>query len=277
MNYPEDFINKIILGDCLYVLPNIPDEVVDLIYLDPPFGENNIDALYGLKWRDKAHYIDWMQERLVECKRVLKSMGSIYLHCDYHSNAHLRIMMDDIFGEKNFRNEIIWCYSGREKPNMMMFSRKHDNILFYTKTNNYVFNLPFKSYRKEYIKQFFTEKDRDGRIYRIQLDGKGEEYKQYLNKSKGQSINDSWIDIKPIWFRSIQKEVTGYPSQKPVKLLKRIIEASSNRDDIILDPMCGNGTTPKVAWDLMRDYIGIGRDKNAVNISRNRLRQRRID
>ena len=166
---------------------------------------------------------------------------------------------------------------GREKSNMMIFSRKHDNILFYTKTDSYVFNLPFKPYREEYVKQFFTEKDEDGRIYRIQPNEKRGDYKQYLDKSKGQPINDSWIDIKPIWFRSVQKEVTGYSSQKPIELLKRIIEASSNPSDIVLDPMCGSGTTLEAAWNLMRNYIGIDRDENAINISRNRLRQKRID
>lgn len=204
--------------------------------------------------------------------RVLKDTGSIYLHVDWHAVHYLKVEMDRIFGMKNFRNEIVWAYSGRENPRQKMFARKHDTILYYVKSNNFIFNAQFKKYRKEYIEQFFKFDDDDGLgLHRIQSDGRGGKYKQYINKSKGHPINDVWEDIKPLSFFGSQKERLGYPTQKPETLLERIIKASSNPDDVVLDPFCGSGTTLKAASKLGRKYIGIDENKQAVNICKKRI------
>lgn len=202
-------------------------------------------------------YLTMMCVRLIELRRILKDTGSIYLHCDTTASHYLKILMDTIFTPKNFRNEIVWSYSGRENPKQKVFPRKHDIIFFYTKTEKYIFNLPFKPYREKYIKQFFTGRDEDGRIYQLQSNGKDGTYKQYLDKSKGQPINDSWTNIKPIWFRGMQKEALHYPTQKPEALLERIIKVSSKEGDIVLDPFCGCGTAVVVAEKLKRKWIGI--------------------
>ena len=298
MIYPKDFVNKTVEGDCLNVLPNIPNEVVDLIYLDPPFGENSIDAPYGLKWRDKQHYINWMRERLIECKRVLKSTGSIYLHCDYHSNAHLRLMMDDIFGVDNFQNEIIWYYR-KWTSKQKKYQKRHDTIFFYTNQNDnsHTFNQLYEP----------LSDNRDDRLRGSVYDKKGKRHTIILNaKSPGVRMSDIWpIPIIPSQSEerlynsdvfNISKCIGGYltkkenrisddgstyPNQKPIALLKRIIEISSNPGDIVLDPMCGSGTTLHAAHKLNRKFIGIDRIKNTVQLSSKRLafdlRQRRID
>jgi len=134
-------------GDNLNILRKFPDKCIDLIYADPPFFSNRN---YEVIWNDGAelrafedrwqggieHYTKWMRDRLMECHRVLKDTGSMYLHCDWHANAHLRILMDDIFGVNNFQNEIIWHYSGTGNP-VNSFKKKHDTIFFYSKTSNY--------------------------------------------------------------------------------------------------------------------------------------------
>lgn len=268
--------NVVYCGDCLQVMKGIEEDSVDLIYLDPPFFSNKN---YEVIWKDGAEirafedchwyehgkrrnsiyvYIEWMRERLEECKRVLKDTGTIYLHCDWHASHYLKVMMDEIFGLRNFRDEIVWGYSGRESPKQKMFARKHDTILFYTKKDKYTFNTQFKPYRKEYIEQFFKYNDNDGQgLYQTQPDGKGSRYKQYLNKSKGHPINDVWSDIRPISNFGAQYERLGYPTQKPEALLERIIKASSNKGDVVLDPFCGCGTTLSVAKKLKRNWIGI--------------------
>jgi len=308
-------------GDCLFVMRHdIPEESIDLIYLDPPFFTGKIQKPknhdkvcrdHGWDpgamqisyddskrfWKEKgiherapewlkhialqrpdfASYLYYIMERLQECHRVLKSTGSIYLHCDWRASHYLKMVMDEVFGYENFRNEIVWIYSGRENPRQRFFPRKHETIFFYTKTSKYKFNLPFKPYREDYIKQFFTKKDKNGRLYRLQPDGKGGTYKQYLDESKGQPVNDSWIDIKPTWFRGVQKEAIGYPTQKPEALLERIIKASSNEGDIVLDPFCGCGTTVVVAHKLNREWIGIDINNVAIEVIKKRCSQLKLD
>lgn len=264
MKYPEDYINKIILGDNLKIMKHVPDEVIDLIYLDPPFGENGIDAAYGLNWKDKQHYIDWIEERLIECRRVLKDSGSIYLHCDWHSNAELRLLMNDIFGINNFKNEIIWCYSGGG-VSKNSFARKHDTILFYVKDKNKsIFNLQFIGYS-----------DKIGFHY-----GKVEYTRE--EKLRGKHLEDWWV-MRPIIAGFLMKKEDkiyndgkGFPHQKSVALLKRIISASSNKGNIVLDPFCGSGTTLVAAWMLSRNYIGIDNSEKAIKISKSRHQLRQI-
>lgn len=256
-------------------------------------------------------YIAYMRERLNQCERVLKNTGSIYLHCDYHAVHYLKQCMDEIFDYDNFRNEIIWqrthAHGGGEKG----FSRVHDVILFYTKGDTYTFNKQHQPYSETYIKNFFVYNDKKGRYRLVVAHGSGEtksdytwkgkkapqgrhwaytkenmeklekegiiQYsgtgmpyiKQYVDEKKGTLCTDLWMDIEVIHSQS--KERLGYPTQKPEALLQRIIEASSNKNDIVLDPFCGCGTTLAVAKKLGRQFIGIDVSRVACDVMRKRL------
>lgn len=251
--------NVVYCGDCLRVMKEIEEESVDLIYLDPPFFSNKN---YEVIWKDGAEirafedchwyehgkrrnsiyvYIEWMRERLEECKRVLKPTGSIYLHCDHHASHYLKVMMDEVFGMKNFRNEIIWCYE-HSHPSSKQFKRVHDTILFYSKNNNWMFNVQTveSSIGMKKRKPF---KRPDGTVWQPKYEGK--------------ICPDWWIDIPSFGTAMSSKERLGYPTQKPEALLERIIKASSNKGDVVLDPFCGCGTTLSVAKKIKRNWIGI--------------------
>ena len=275
--------NVIYCGDCRKVMMNhIPDESVDLIYLDPPFFSNKkYEVIWGDgyeirsfedRWKGGIeNYRAWMEDKLRECHRVLKPTGSMYLHCDWHANAHLRILMDDIFGHNNFRNEIVWCYTigGKSKK---MFGRKHDTIFFYTKSNKWKFNgdAITISRPKTHMKM---RKDSKGKWYQEKTDKKtGKVYKYYVDK--GKIPEDYWIDIETI--NREAKERLGYPTQKPEPLLERIIKASSNRKNIVLDPMCGCGTAIAVAQKLGRKWIGIDVSPTACKLMVKRMKSIRI-
>ena len=287
--------DALVCGDNLYVLKELPDECVDLIYLDPPFNSNQfyvaafgdkgmvpaqlrdawrwtvatenafqclphgrlLDCLRGIilqtgEQSPMAAYCVFMGRRLAEMRRVLKPAGSIYLHCDPHANAYLRILMDAIFGESQFQNEVVWSYrtggvSKRRWP------RKHDTLLFYTKSDQYRHNPPQE--RLYYDKPFFNpQTDADG------------------NYIADVYIRDVWDDIKPVI--NVSKERVGYPTQKPLALLERIIKASSNYDDLVLDPFCGCGTAADAAASLGRKYLGIDISGIAVRVMQQRLESR---
>ena len=242
--------NLIYCGDNLRILSRFPEKSVDLIYADPPFFSNrNYEIIWGNgaemkvyedRWKGGINvYIEWMRERLWQCYRVLKDTGSIYLHCDWHANHRLRMVMDSIFGEKHFQNEIIWHY-GLGGSSKRRWQRKHDTILFYTKSDEWVFNpimTPATSQRM---------------------------------KGKLKKEDDVW-DIPTI--NNMAKERLGYPTQKPEALLQRIIKASSNVGDLVLDPFCGCGTTLVVAQQLGRKWIGIDVSPIACNLMKERLRR----
>ncbi|MHC1581747.1 MAG: DNA methyltransferase [Candidatus Syntropharchaeia archaeon] len=257
--------NSIYCGDCKEVLKKFPDECVDLIYMDPPFFSNK---KYEVIWKDGfevrafedrwkggiEHYIGWMEERIRECHRVLKKTGSIYLHCDWHASHYLKVMMDRVFGYNKFRNEIVWHYVGGGWSKSF-WSRKHDIILFYTKSNEWTFNVD---------------------DVRVPYDEKTIERNKYILAGKVRPINPSGRLPDDVWdipvLRQNAKERLGYPTQKPEKLLERIIKASSNPGDIVLDPMCGCGTAVAVAHKLGRQWIGIDVSPTACRLMTDRLR-----
>jgi len=268
--------NSIYCGDNLEILSQFPDKSVDLIYADPPFFSNRH---YEVIWNDGAeirafedrweggieHYVSWMKLRLAQCHRVLRDKGSMYLHCDWHANAHLRILLDEIFGGENFQNEIIWCYKGGNATRR--FRQKHDTLFLYSKTREYIFNAD--ATRIPYSSKLLatTELDEEGkRFYRT---GQNESGKIYLHPN-GQLPYDWWDDI-PSGTMAHGKEFIGYPTQKPEALLKRIIEASSSKGDIVLDPFCGCGTTISVAQQLGRRWLGIDVSPTACRMMKERL------
>lgn len=210
---------------------------------------------------DMLAYLTMMTARLIELHRVLKKTGGIYLHCDPTASHYLKIVMDAIFGKKNFRNEIVWCYRGAGYPKTD-FGRRHDIILRYSKTDEYIFNLD--AVREEYAKA--TKERFQHYIGNIR---KGKDFGEQELHPLGRHPDD-WWQIQPIAPSS--KERLGYPTQKPEALLERIIKASSNEGDWVLDPFCGCGTTVSVAERLGRHWVGIDVTALAINLIKKRIK-----
>jgi len=273
---------------------HIPDESVNLIYMDPPFFSNRHyedfwirdgttrtgfsdkdwdrlkDSIDPTVLKECEHieerwkgghkgiyvYIAYMKERLIQCERVLKDTGSIYLHCDNHAGHYLKVMLDEVFGYNNFQNEIIWWYHDPSGQTKSRFMRKHDTIFFYTKNKKWTFNVD--KVRTPYT-EGTLEQGRKGHI------SFGRKTKTH---PKGRLPEDVW-EIAII--NSQSKERLGYPTQKPKALLERIIKASSNQGDIVLDPFAGCGTTLAVAQRLGRKFIGIDISRTGCDITSTRL------
>ena len=359
--------NVLYYGDNLDILRKyIPDESIDLIYLDPPFNSNRsynvlfressgagseaqIEAFEdtwqwgptaqgayeevvvgphqkvarmlramvdGLGHNDVAAYLSMMAVRLVELHRVLKPTGSLYLHCDPTAGPYLRVLMDSVFGARNFVNEIVWKRSSAHSDVVQgarHFGRIHDTILFYSKSVERGWNTVHTPYDDPYIARIYRYVDEDGRRYQTQplhaarpggdtlYDWKGKRpppgrywafskanmeklqregrivysktgvprYKIYLDESLGAPAQDLWLDLLPVHNRP--KERLGYPTQKSLALLERIVNASSNPGDIVLDPFCGCGTAVHAAHKLGRRWIGIDITHLAIGLIRRRM------
>ena len=222
-------------------------------------------------------YLSYLANRLRQCWRVLKPTGSIYLHCDPTMSHYLKVVMDGLFGKENFRNEIVWHYSGWNKRLKSHIERRHDILFFYSKTKAARFNYPTRPWesRHEYVKvrRQKVRKDDDGREYVLSDAGGGKRVKRYLDEAMeyGVPLDDVW-DIPKL--NNSDAEKTGYPTQKPVVLLERIIKASSNEGDVVLDPFCGCGTTVEAAERQQRRWIGIDICHRAYEIIEKRLKSR---
>ncbi len=272
-------MNRLILGDNLEILKNLESESVDLIYLDPPFFSNrNYEVIWGDKGEVRSfedrwaggvdHYIAWLKERVEQMHRILKSTGSIFLHCDWHADAYIRVfILDKIFGQSNFVNEIIWCYNKWSVAGRS-FSKNHDSILFYSKSQNYKYNQQFQDRAASTLKRFGKNEIISA------VDNKGNRLPSQISEkeSKGVKMYDWWQ--VPIIAPS-GKERIGYPTQKPEALLERIIQCASNEGDVILDPFVGGGTTVAVAERLKRKWIGIDQSVQAVKVSEMRLQKQK--
>ena len=286
--------NQIIQGDNLEVMKDIPDNHIDLIYCDILYGTgrnfNDYQDLKPIRSEIEDHYYP----RLKEMYRILKDTGSIYLQMDTIINHWVRIIMDEIFGYDNFRNEIVWKRNtnvGSSKSLVDNFSSDIDFIFYYSKSKNFIFNKQFKSYSKEYLNRFKYE---DGygkyrwqymstysmeKIEELKIKNKVRfsknngkpEYKQYLHELKGVPISNFWDDIFHI--NPMAKEKKDYKTQKPEALLERIIKASSNEGDLVADFYCGSGTTPVVAKKLNRNYIACDTQQKATDITNQRLKE----
>ncbi len=294
--------------DNLEILRGIYSGTIDLIYLDPPFNKNkdftapigstaegaNFKDIFGTEdikdeWvgliadqhpvlhsylqgigevgrKSNKYYLCYMAVRIIECCRVLKATGSLYYHCDPTMSHYIKIMLDCIFGENNFRNEIVWGYKTGGTPNISgAFARKHDIILFYSKNKNFFNELKQKSYVQT-LPEPHTE---SGKKLNVERD--------LIGKYRMVRLRDWWVnsgidsnnDIKALYRND--RERTGYPTQKPVALLERIIKASSNEGDMVLDPFCGCATTCVAAEKLGREWVGIDISKKAFDLVRLRL------
>lgn len=274
--------NKLFWGDNLQVLSHLLKDYrgeIDLIYIDPPFdskadyvkkvkirGENVEGEQQGILeekqytdiW-ENDEYLQFMYERFLLIKELLSDEGSLYVHCDYRKDSYLRIILDEVFGDDNFVNEIIWGYrtGGITRG---AFARKHDTLLMYAKSNNYKFNTQYyKSYQQK--KYNFSEKYPE--LY-------DEKKKMWYHNA---ICRDVWDDIFPIGTEPGNIERGDYPTQKPEALLKRVIEASSQKGDLVLDCFCGSGTTMAVAQKLGRRWIGCDINTGAIQTSTKRLAQ----
>jgi len=264
-------------GDCLNELKKIDDDSIDLVYLDPPFftqkthklktRDNGREYEFTDTWNSLDDYLLFMKERLLECQRVLKKTGSIFLHCDKSASHHLRVILDQVFGLCNFQNEIIWSYK-RWSNSKTSLQNAHQNIYFYSKTNNFKFNTIYTDYSPTTnIDQILQERERD-------KNGKAIYKKDELGNiitckdKKGVPLSDVW-EIP--FLNPKANERTGYPTQKPILLLEQIIKIATDDGDTVLDPFCGSGTTLVAAKILNRKYTGIDISEEAIALTEHRL------
>ncbi|MFW9948198.1 MAG: DNA-methyltransferase, partial [Candidatus Odinarchaeota archaeon] len=258
-------LNSVYLTDNLEFLKKLNSGLIDLIYIDPPFYSGVDYEEFSDKWESLESYLDFMKVRIIEMHRVLKATGSFYLHCDTSAIFDLKPICDEILGRENFRREIVWNVGSVSgfKSQVKGWVRQHDTMLYYTKSDVFTFNKQYIPYDQEYIKKMFRYKDEDGRIYRKRRGGK-----QYLDERPGNLVGTVWNDIYSFQTATRAKEYLGYPTQKPEKLLERIILASSNEGDLIADFFCGTGTTLAVAKKLRRNWIGTDNNPSAIELCR---------
>jgi site-specific DNA-methyltransferase (adenine-specific) len=264
----------VVLGDCRLVMADLPDGCIDLVYIDPPFGTGQIRRLESIRtgagakeragfggrrypfevvsdyqYRDDmsfAEYLGFLRQCLAEVYRVLRPTGSLYLHLDFHAAHYARVLLDELFGPERFLNEVIWAYDygGRAKDR---WPRKHDNILWYSKSARWTYNA--------------------GDIDRIPYMAPGLVGPD--KAARGKLPTDTWwLTIVP----TNSAERTGYPTQKPLKLLERIVRASSNPGDLVADFFCGSGTTGVAAKRTGRRYLLVDDNPDAIRITNERLR-----
>ncbi len=312
MGSVDDLSGTLFFGDNLAVMrEQIPDQSIDLIYLDPPFNSNaDYNVLFEdeagraapsqiLAYEDTWHwgheseraladllgdsspcveagllleslvralgtnqmtaYLAMMAIRLCEMKRVLKETGSIYLHCDPTASHYLKIMMDAVFGAKQYRNEIIWHYRASALTSAKnVYPRKHDTLLFYSRGDEWTFHRARQDEVSEQVLQRTEWSPRDDDVaFEVQ-------------SSRARSV---WTDIPEVRNNNRYKEWRGFETQKPLKLLHRIIETSSNPGDVVLDPFCGCGTAVQAAQDLDRRWVGIDITHLAIGLVEGRLRE----
>lgn len=315
-------------GDNLDQLSKLPDGCVDLIYIDPPF---NSSFSYEVFWEPERQrrqfedrhestkaYIDFMRPRCIELARVLKPTGSFYYHCDWHASHYIKVLLDQVLGESNFVNEIIWKRQSSHndaKQGSRHLGRVHDTIFLYSKGKEYRFKHLYRPYDPEYVQQFYRYTEAEtGRRYRLgdlgapggdapakgnptyeflgvarywryskenmqklykegrivqTAPGRVPAYKRYLDEGKGVPLGSVWDDIGPV--QAAAKEKIGYPTQKPLKLLERIIEISSKEGDIVLDAFCGCGTALVAAQSKGRQWIGLDISPTACRVMAKRL------
>jgi site-specific DNA-methyltransferase (adenine-specific) len=295
---------------------------VELIYIDPPFNSNrNYEVFWGETKEKRAFedrhastaaYIDYMRPRCVELARVLKRTGSFYYHCDWHADGYVRVMLDQILAESNFRSGIVWRRTNAKGLAFKGFPNNHDTVFYYTGPDGFTWNRQFTEYDPEYVAKFYRfVEEGTGRRYRLSdltnpnpdrpnltYEWKGHKrvwrwtkermreahdkgiihysstglaaQKRYLDEMHGQPIDTVWDDIPPVQAQADER--LGYPTQKPLALLDRIVKASSDPNDIVLDAFCGCGTALVAAETLGRQWIGIDISPTACRVMAKRLR-----
>lgn len=262
--------------DCLRAFSNMESASVDLAYLDPPFGTQKRQTLRNAQgrkyafsdvWASREAYLSFMKARLLEVRRLLKDTGSVFLHCDSRASHHLRLVLDSVFGEENFRSEIIWSYK-RWSSSKKGLLAGHQTIFFYSKTANFKFNTLYGEYSPTTnLDQILQARSRNG-------DGKSCYRKDAAGnvvlggEKRGVPMSDVW-EIP--FLNPKARERTGYPTQKPVELLERILKLATDEGDLVLDPFCGSGTALVAASLLGRRHVGIDVNPAAIALCEQRL------
>jgi len=282
----------IVCQDNLELLKTLEENSVDLIYCDILYGTDRDFKEYQDLPTDRKVVDEFYLPRIKEMHRVIKSSGSIYLQMDTKISHWVREMLDSVFGFNNFRNQITWKREGSKgaKSKSKSFPKNHDIILFYSKTKDYYYQQQFTSYSAAYKKKHvkideegrefidcplgtrtalrsIEELKEDGRIYTTRKGGY--RYKKFLYELEGVAVGDIWDDINPV--NSMSKEKTGYPTQKPLELMERIISSSSKEGDLVADFFCGSGSFLLQAKFMNRKFIGCDLSEIAVQISKERI------
>ncbi len=294
--------NKVYWGDNLQVMSHLLKQFrgkIDLIYVDPPF-DSKADYKKLIELRGKAsttdqttfeekqysdiwtndEYLQFMFERIILMRELLSETGSLYLHCDWHKSHYLRMLLEEVFGAGNFVNEIAWCYEDIGSRETAYFKRKHDVLLFVSKSKERTFNVLRKKLAESTIKRYSPYFDSEGKItYRrlqetnpgvfAKLKGVNDIDAVWLDINSGAQLTDWWSDISPL--KSGFNEALGYPTQKPEALLERVIATSSNPGDIVFDCFMGSGTAQAVAMKLGRRFIGADINLGAIQTTVKRL------
>lgn len=272
-----DLLNMIHLGDCLEVMKSLESESVDLIYLDPPFFTEKRHTLktrdgrqefsFDDIWGSDLEYAKFLHERILAMRRILRDSGSLFVHCDKKGEHIIRATLDTVFDAENFRSEIIWSYKRWSNARKGLLPA-HQNIYFYSKTANFKFNTIYGTYSEttnlDQILQKRTRNAQNKVVYDTDENGDF----QQSDPKRGVPLSDVW-EIP--YLNPKAKERVGYPTQKPLLLLERIIEIASDPNDVVLDPFCGSGTTCVAAKLLKRHYLGIDQSPAAVALSQKRL------
>lgn len=294
--------NLLIRGECLSACAYLKDQgiSVDLVYIDPPFASGadyakkvylrrnpllaekikkaeeamDLDELrafeekmYGDIW-NKEDYLNWMYENLMAIKSIMSENASIYVHLDWHIGHYVKVLMDEVFGEDNFRNNIIWAYFGFKRKTAKKYPQKHDDIFFYVKNeDNYVWNHQYRPHSEEYIARFTA--DKDGRLYRDDVNPTGGGTRVIYLDPNGDLIESFWNDIPPV--NPVANERADYATQKPEALLERIINSSSDKEMVVVDFFGGSGVTAVVANRLGRRFIHVDVGINSIQTTRDRL------
>jgi len=291
-------MNRLIYGDNLLAMAALlaGDEQVpsmrgkiDLIYIDPPFDskadyrtkitlpggeiEQKPTAIEQFAYSDTwdqgtASYLSVLAQRVYLMKEMLSDSGLIFVHLDWHVNAYARIVLDEVFGKDKFRNEIIWSYFGFKRSTARKFPQKHDTIMMYSKSDEYFWKTQYKPHSPEYLKRF--KPDETGRLCRSDVNPTaGGSRRIYLDDVEGDIVDSVWDDIPPV--NPVAKERVDYGTQKPEKLLERIINAGTEKSGLVADFFSGSGTTAAVAERLGRRWIAVDLGKPACMIARKRL------
>ena len=251
--------NWLIQAEMLDAIRLIPPQSVALVYLDPPFAANRVFAdragAFDDRWHDLTAYLAWLKARLIALREILTPNGSLFLHLDRRASHYAKVMLDDVWGMAHFRNEIIWHYTGGGRSRTV-FSHKHDTILWYSNhASEWTFN-------RDALRQPYKPSSGYAKS------GIRSAGKHYMPHPDGTPPDDVWTIpmINPL-----ARERVGYPTQKPERLLERIITAASNPYDLVVDVCCGSGTTAVVAQKLGRRWIAADQSPQAIEVTRQRL------
>lgn len=260
--------SALVCADNLSVLPSLADRAVDLIYLDPPFGTGGRrGGTYADPLADPEALTEWLWPRLAHCRRVLAAHGSLFVHLDYRAVHYVKVALDRLFGRGRFVNEVIWCYSVGGKSSRR-FARKHDTILWYARTADYAFFPDRVRVPRRPRSHMRVVRDASGAAVQEKTDRRtGKVYRYPIEQ--GKVPEDWWADIETL--NRSAAERAGYPTQKPIRLLERIVLGCSEPGQLVADFFCGSGTAAVAAHRAARRFLAVDREPEAIAVTRRRL------